>query len=364
MKLFECQNCGQSLYFENTSCEKCGYALGYLWDQDVLSALIFGNEHWTALTDPENGYHYCSNHIYGVCNWMVLSAKEEKTCFACKLNRTIPNLSSQNNLKFWQELETAKHRLIYSLLRLDLPISTKANNPDTGLAFDFLADPPSFREDDRIITGHKQGVITINIAEADPVLREKHRNTMAEPYRTLLGHFRHEIGHYYWERLIRPFQSRLTLFRERFGDERAYYNDALQEYYAQGPPADWNQRYVSAYAASHPWEDWSETWAHYIHIIDTLETAFSFGIQLDTDKKNGNSLSHPVYFDPYKLYDFQAIINSWLPLTYAVNSINRSMGHPDLYPFVLSTEVISKMQFIHDIIRQSEAVSFPNLSPE
>lgn len=202
------------------------------------------------------------------------------------------------------------------------------------------------------MTGHAQGLITINIAEADDAQRERFRTHMAEPYRTLLGHFRHEVGHYYWERLVYPDKARLDAFRACFGDETLDYSRALQNHYSKGPPASWGRHFVSAYAASHPWEDWAETWAHYLHLVDTLETAYAFGLQLEPRTGTARELSSHLDFDAYRERDFDALIAAWLPLTYALNSLNRSMGHDDLYPFVLTPEVQGKMRFIHDFIYQ------------
>jgi len=53
-----------------------------------------------------------------------------------------------------------------------------------------------------VLTSHCNGLITLNIAEADDAERERRRVKFHEPYRTLLGHLRHEVAHYYWDRLI------------------------------------------------------------------------------------------------------------------------------------------------------------------
>jgi hypothetical protein len=176
---------------------------------------------------------------------------------------------------------------------------------------------------------------------------------MGEPYRTLLGHFRHEIAHYYWIRLVANSLS-LEQFREVFGDERRDYGGALQDYYTRGAPADWPERFVSAHAVSHPWEDFAETWAHYFHIVDTLETANAFG--LIVKPKLPQSLAAKTYFDPHDS-DLDRLIGSWLPLTFAVNSINRSMGLHDLYPFVLSPPAIAKLAFVHERVRVQAGLS-------
>ena len=270
MKLFQCQNCGQPLYFENTRCESCGLPLGYLPERETITALRADGDAWTVLAPPGGRFRYCANEVHGVCNWLVPADGAEPYCQGCRHNRTIPDLTQTDNLVHWRMLEAAKHRLFYTLLKLHLALVTKAEDPN-GLAFDFLADGAA-----PVLTGHENGLITINLAEADDAERERRRHQMGEPYRTLLGHFRHEVAHYYWDILVANSPC-LEQFRELFGDERRDYGAALQEYYATGAPADWPEHFVSAYASSHPWEDFAETWAHYFHMVDTLETAGAFG---------------------------------------------------------------------------------------
>jgi hypothetical protein len=354
MKLFECQHCGQPLYFENVRCESCGHSLGYLPSKETITALAetrkSDGKTWKALAEPKGRYRYCANVQHGVCNWLVRADSPEEFCLACRHNRTIPNLSTPDNLANWQKIEIAKHRLFYTLLKLRLPLTTRAEDPD-GLAFDFLAAPATPVDGGSpspVLTGHDHGVITINLAEADDAERERQRSQMREPYRTLLGHFRHEIAHYYWDRLI-ALSPLLEKFREIFGDERQDYNEVLQRHYAQGPPADWPQRFVSAYASVHPWEDFSETWAHYFHMVDTLETAAAFGLRVRPRVSKGAGLATAIDFDPHTA-SIDRIVDAWLPLTFAANSINRSMGMPDLYPFVLRPPVIVKLTFVHECI--------------
>ncbi len=344
MKLFECQNCRQLLYFENTTCESCGLSLGFLPSQETVTALQDNRGVWCALAQPKGRYRYCANAQHGVCNWLVPAEQSEQFCAACRHNRTIPDLSQPDNLRRWRKIEFAKHRLFYTLLKLRLPVATKEEDPD-GLAFDFIADQSGPQGHIPVMTGHASGLITINLAEADDPERERQRSEMGEPYRTLLGHFRHEIAHYYWDRLIAT-TSMLAEFRETFGDEQQDYAAAIQQHYANGPPADWPEHYVSAYASSHPWEDFAETWAHYFHMVDTLETAGAFGLSVWPKVTKGVELATNIDFDPHDT-DMNRIIDAWLPLTFAVNSINRSMGLPDLYPFVLGPGIIMKLTFIH-----------------
>jgi hypothetical protein len=160
------------------------------------------------------------------------------------------------------------------------------------------------------MTGHENGIITIALTEADDIERERRRHDMGEPYRTLLGHFRHEIGHHFWDLLVRD-GGRLSECRALFGDDSQDYATALRSHYQGSAPADWQQRYVSAYAASHPWEDFAETWAHYLHIIDTLEMAGHFGIKVQPAADKLGSLSAQIDFDPYAVKEFSRVIEAW-----------------------------------------------------
>lgn len=352
MKCFRCE-CGQLLFFENSQCVSCGRTLGFLPGPAILSALEpTHNGLWKPLHRAGGGTlrRKCQNYEHhDVCNWMVAESEDVTLCRACRLNQTIPDLSVPENLGYWHRLELAKHRLVYSLVRLGLPLLSKFEDSARGLAFAFLRNPaPHFRESSQVVTGHAGGLVTIDLAEADDVVREKMRLEMNEPYRTLLGHFRHESGHYYWERLVHP-GGLLGPFREIFGDERADYDDALTRYYSGNPPLNWQDRFVSAYCTAHPWEDWAETWAHYLHLVDTMETAQDWGLVEPSShqgKEKGN-------VDAYRPAAFDALMEGWIPLTMAINSINRSMGLRDLYPFVLSEVVKQKLAFVHRVIGET-----------
>jgi hypothetical protein len=350
MKLFECQNCGQLIYFENTQCERCGLYLGFLPEAAQMTALNpAGSKVYEPLADRTRTVSYCSNFLHGACNWLV-DAGEGGLCVACELNHTIPDLAHPENLRRWQRIEIAKHRLVYSLMRLGLPVESKMDTADAGLAFDFLAPPPGEDGQGKILTGHDNGDITLNVAEADDAVRAEIRQKMREPYRTLLGHFRHEIAHYYFLRLVQG-TANYDLFRKTFGDETADYSEALQAHYANGAPSDWRFHHISAYASSHPHEDWAETFAHYLHMVDTLETAYAFGLRIRPRAGQDDNLAANISFDPYTQTSFEPIIEAWLPTTFAVNSINRSMGIDDLYPFVIWPEVVAKLKVVHKVIR-------------
>ncbi|WP_178988557.1 zinc-binding metallopeptidase family protein [Winogradskyella schleiferi] len=345
MKIFQCGNCKSSLFFENYSCDNCGQLTGYRASDRMM--LSFSPDIATLISDRDHKeYKYCKNKEYNVCNWVIEKDDLEDYCSACQLNRTIPNLSNANSDNFdnWKNLEVAKHRLIYQLQKIGLSLPSKLQNED-GLCFDFvekLGNP-------KIMTGHADGVITILIKEGNSVSREQARKDMTEPYRTLVGHLRHEVGHYFWDRLVRDNPKVLAEFRTIFGNEELDYSQALQTYYKEGAPKDWQKSYISEYATSHAWEDWAETWAHYLHIMDMVETAYFFRLNVKP-KFNNKALTTKVSFDPYTKYNFDVIVRMCVPLSLAVNSINRAMGIPDVYPFVISSVIIEKLRFIHQLL--------------
>ncbi|MBX9624547.1 MAG: putative zinc-binding peptidase [Gemmataceae bacterium] len=351
MKVFRCDHCRQLVFFENVHCVGCGHTLAFLPDLMVVGSLEpAGGDLWTNPLPRAGGrpYRLCANYTpRNVCNWAVPADDPNAFCRSCRLTTVIPDLSRDGNKAAWFKLEVAKRRLVYTLLALKLPVVCKSRDP-AGLAFEFLADP-----DDpavpRVLTGHADGVITLNIAEADDATREAVRNQFHEPYRTLLGHFRHESGHYYWDRLVRG-SARIGGFRALFGDERVDYAEALKAHHEAGPRADWPDRFVSAYASSHPWEDWAETWAHYLHLVDALETAAACGVRLRPLRPGDPTLRaipDPLGDEPEPFAD---LIESWFPLTYLLNNLNRGLGLPDGYPFVLTPPAVEKLRFVHETV--------------
>ncbi|MDV2986947.1 UNVERIFIED_CONTAM: putative zinc-binding peptidase [Methylobacteriaceae bacterium AG10] len=350
MKLFRCQSCDNVLYFENRTCGRCGHRLAYLPQLGRISALepAGDNNAWTPLAAPDRPSFLCTNAAHDTCNWMVPPGTTDAFCLACRHNGIVPDVSDPVNLERWWEMEHAKHRLFYTLLRWNLPLKTRAEDPEHGLIFNFLADPPD-ASGPKVMTGHENGIITIALVEADPAEREKRRAAMGEPYRTLLGHFRHEVGHHYWDILVRD-AGKLEPCRAVFGDDSQDYGAALQRHYDQGPPPNWQETFVSAYATTHPWEDFAETWAHYLHIVDTLEMASAFGMQVKPKADVGGALATRVDFDPYMADRIEQIIDAWLPFVFAMNSVSRAMGEGDLYPFVLAPPVVTKLGFIHDLV--------------
>jgi hypothetical protein len=350
MKIFKCQNCGNTLHFNNDVCLKCGSKVGYITELSDMSALAPDGDQLRALVDPDRPYIFCHNAAEAACNWLVPVDSGESFCLACRYNLTIPDLSVPDNHERWQKIEQAKKHLFYSLTRFELPIPSRFDYPDNGLAFEFLADIEGLDGTiENVLTGHAAGLISINIAEADDAERESRRTAMGEPYRTLIGHFRHEIGHFYWDLLIRD-GGRLDDFTALFGDPNADYAQALQRHYENGAPLDWRDNFISAYASSHPWEDFAETWAHCFHMVDGLETAHVFGVTPDFQFDANAVQAAGLAFDPYQATSIRPVIASWIPLTVAINSLNRSLGQPDFYPFVLTNKVITKIDFVLRLI--------------
>ncbi|APW38896.1 hypothetical protein RD110_18165 [Rhodoferax koreense] len=364
-RAYRCQ-CGRPIFLRNTQCVNCGSQLGYDIERLTMVALRPGAapELWHRVADAtaassggDDNYWCCINRqSASACNWLIKAnpqlaspvQPQRMICLSCSLTRGMFDITKARNQHYWRQLEGAKRRLLSQLLALRLPVQPKSESDD-GVVFDMLEVTADGKP---VMTGHHNGVITLNVAEADDVHRETIRASMHEPYRTLLGHFRHEIGHYYWDRLVRDEPARLADFRALFGDERQDYAKALERHYRQGPPVDWPVHYLTSYASTHPWEDWAETWAHYLHITDTIDTAASFGI----DANQADTESEP--FDARFLWrpdlstagDFLNLLNDWVRLTQVMNELTRSMGQTDCYPFVLPYRVVGKLQFIHEIV--------------
>jgi hypothetical protein len=311
-------------------------------------------ENWRSVRpEAAAGYRICANaQIEGTCNWAVPVSDDSPLCASCRITRIIPNLGNPAHAVAWSRLEGAKRRLLFTLMELGLPLPGRTDDSKRGLTFEFLADPTAGGQ--RVLTGHRDGVITINIAEADDAERERRRAAMGEPYRTLLGHMRHESGHYYWDRFIAG-SPELDEFRSLFGDERSDYDSALAAYYAGGAKPGWQDLFVSAYATSHPWEDWAETWAHYLHMVDTLETAAACGLSLKPRRTDEPAMAEAPYPVSPQPATFDRLIDSWFPLTYMLNNLNRGLGLCDAYPFVLSSSVIAKLRFADDVVGRTKA---------
>jgi hypothetical protein len=355
VKTFYCQYCGQPTFFENTRCLKCDSDLAFLPDRLALAAIEPAGEE--GLWRPRRRgrgqpaaarYRLCRNHTeYQACNFAVPAGDSNDYCASCRLTRVLPDLSQEGNLTRWFRIETAKRRLFYTLAKLGLLDPTPPDGTVDGPVFEFKADLPG----ESVLTGHANGVITLNVTEADDPERVKRRIELHEPYRTLLGHLRHESGHYYWDRLIRD-GGRVEAFRAVFGDESVDYGQALQNHYASGgQPADWEENFVSAYATAHPWEDWAETWAHYLHMVDLMETAAAYNTHISV---NGTDDEIEEVVNPLETghVDFNELVAQWVPVTLLVNSLNRSLGQDDAYPFALSPGALKKLRYVHDVISE------------
>jgi hypothetical protein len=330
---FLCPRCGQRLAFENSQCLNCGNFLGFdLATRDFMIVAPGG------VTD--GGHRQCANLNIAACNWLVAPESAALLCASCALTRTRPSDADTTALPEFAAAEAAKRRLVLELTELGLPITGRDADPEAGLCFDLLSSAQK-----SVITGHDSGVITLDLAESDDVHREQLRTSMDEPYRTLLGHFRHETGHYYFTVLAETGPAR-TEFEALFGDPDSDYQQALDRHYSQGAPAGWQDNFISSYATMHPAEDWAETFAHYLHIRDTLDTAAAFGFA-----PAGATVDKPLAGDT----GFERLIGLWLPLSWSLNMINRSMGHPDLYPFVLPPAVLDKMRFIHNLVASTQS---------
>jgi hypothetical protein len=349
-----------ALFFESVQCTVCRRLVGYCPDRQRMIAFEPIPDRPEFWRDPSTDaiYRQCDNYRdYRVCNWMLPAADNETLCRACRLNAVIPDLSLPQNLDYWRRIEDAKRHTLYSILALRLPLANRREDPARGLSFRFMCDrqPASeFTEplggQGPVFTGHTEGEITINLAEADDVARTRMRVKLGEAYRTLLGHFRHEVGHYYWYRLLQNDEKLLREFRQLFGDERADYQAALQRHYTIGPPADWPEHFISPYASMHPWEDWAECWAHYLHMVDTLETAYAF--QFGFERQAHSQMQSAKAADAA---DASALMQDWMQLSIGINALNRSMGMPDPYPFVLVERSRVKLQWIHQLLQSIKA---------
>lgn len=345
MRDFNCPNCGQRLSFENSVCLNCNSALGFSLEEMALLVIAppAESEHGGAV--DESRYRLCANLHLAECNWLVQKSPVARLCASCELTRTRPGDDDIVAMARFATAEKAKRRLIAELYEMKLPVVGRDEDSQYGLAFDLLSS-----QVEKVFTGHHNGVITLDLAEGDDVHREQLRISMDEPYRTLLGHFRHEVGHYYFYRLVGTSGDYWQRVNELFGDPNADYQAALDRHYSQGAPDGWQDEYVSSYATMHPAEDWAETFAHYLHIRDTLDTAAAFGMAA-ASATLGHKMLGPSGFD--------TMIDMWLPLAWALNMVNRSMGKDDLYPFVLPPAVLEKMRFIHTVIGDVTADPVP-----
>jgi hypothetical protein len=346
MRAFACPSCANLIFFENSICLSCRSGIGYVRAQREFVALARDNDGAYFDDDAGRTLRPCANKRIAACNWLADAEAPQGLCDCCLLTRTRAADNDAPGMSGFLRAETAKRRLLFQLDELGLPVVPRTTDPEHGLAFDLLSSTHTV-----VTTGHASGVITIDLAEGDDGHREALRVQLDEPYRTMLGHFRHEIGHWYWDVLLAGGPD-LEHFRALFGDERTDYSRALKRHYQGEHPPQWRRSHVSSYATAHPWEDWAETFAHYLHIRDSVQTAAAFGISVHGPSIPVREHPHaPTRAEPAEgLTDFGELIDTWLPLTLALNAVNRSMGKDDLYPFVLSTRVVEKLRFVHRIV--------------
>lgn len=355
MRLFRCDHCGNALYFENVTCLRCASDLAFLPGRMDLCAVEPAGDAtgglWRrkAMGSPADAsrWRMCQHRqATRSCNFAMAQADPNALCVSCRLTRVLPDLSVPGNLQRWYRIEVAKRRLFFTLARLGLVPLEPPGGQAVGPLFEFKQDLPG----EPVLTGHEAGVITLNVAEADEDERARRRVALHEPYRTLLGHLRHESGHYYWDRLVGEAGGH-GAFRRMFGDERTDYPQALAAHYRRGNEVpNWQERFVSAYASAHPWEDWAETWAHYLHMVDLLETAASHGTRVQGAMGGvgpPQEVEDPFNHPPER---FDELVAQWVPLTLLVNSLNRSLGQEDAYPFALSPGALEKLRFVHGLI--------------
>ncbi|TAK68263.1 MAG: hypothetical protein EPO13_11980 [Actinomycetota bacterium] len=345
MRLFACDTCRSVAFFDDLGCGSCGTPLGYLPSARGLVGLT-GDRLRAAVGGT--AYFSCANRSWG-CNWLVPEDAGSGQCEACRLTRRRPD---RDDTVGWEQLARtwqATRRLLFQLHDIGLPVVSHLDRPDGGLAFDLVASTSGAQ----VMIGHANGVITIDISETSDPHREALRASLQEAYRTMLGHFRHEIGHYYWQVLVWD-TGRVEGFRELFGDERADYGQALDVHYRFGAPDGWQDSYFSHYATSHPWEDFAETFAHYLHIHDTLQTAASFGLGTAlppgpwSDDERVRLTSTPQ--DTMTRLSAAQLLAVGRPLSLAVNHISRSMGQNELYPFRVTPAILAKLEYVRDLV--------------
>jgi hypothetical protein len=336
MRALTCPTDGVPLFFENDICLTCGTSVAF----DPVSFRMVAVEH-------DAGWTWCDNRVTARCNWAV--REPGQLCTSCELTRTRPDEGDLEAVERFVESEAAKRRLVAQLLDIGLPVESFRDDPDHGLGFDLL----SGRFDPDVMIGHEDGLITLDVDEADDAHRERVRADLGEAYRTMLGHLRHEVGHYYWMVLVER-GGPLDEFRQRFGDERVSYSDAISSHYGGGGPTGWEETHVSAYAIMHPWEDWAETFAHYLHMRDTVQTATELGVTV-TERHPARSGEVPT--EAVEDGPFPELVREWIALAGALNMLNRSMGASDLYPFVLAPAVVDKLGFVDRLVRARASTS-------
>jgi hypothetical protein len=352
MKRYQC-TCGNGLFFENSTCVNCKRDVGWCPTCRRIVPLDKGPDGLLVCGQPDCAAPVlkCRNYAeQNVCNRCV--PREGKVgpalCDYCRFNHVIPDLTIPVNKSRWARIERAKRRALYDFDFLGLPYGTAADGVSPPLKFDFKTDAkdPALKKyrpvdnGEQVMTGHDNGVVTINLREADPVEREKARIAFGEAHRTLVGHFRHEMGHYVWDVAIKGKKE--PACAALFGDHTVPYDEALKAYYANGPKPNWPEAYVSGYATMHAWEDWAETFANYLDLVATLDTAENGALVPQLDWA-----------------DFDAMASTYATLGVSLNELNRGIGLIDFLPEILVGPVRHKMAFIHALTKVAGGTSPP-----
>jgi hypothetical protein len=322
------------------SCPNCHSLVGYLSDRrDVVVLVPDGPATYTV--DDEAGVLWrCLNASWG-CNWMLPADEGAVWCLSCRLTRGRPDEADPAAVVAWSAAEAAKRRLVFQLGELGLPIEPRSSTAPQGLAFDLVHVPGT-----AAVTGHDRGLITLDLSEADERHRDELRRSLGESFRTLIGHLRHEVGHYYFSHLVGEAEQ-LADFRSLFGDDRIDYVSALDEHYRRARTSAGTAdltTHVTAYAAAHPLEDWAETFAHYLHIRDGLQTADGHGLYAAGQEDGVRTIRRPGTGD---VQTFSSILERWLPVAKTINAIADGLGSSRPYPFTLSPIVVTKLEFVH-----------------
>jgi hypothetical protein len=342
MSSLSCGACGYHVFLEAQKCTNCGRALAFHWPS--LGFVVLPEEGEATVEIDGRTWSPCARWDWQ-CNWLAGDDDNNPRCLSCRLTRRRPESDDTLALELLAEASVAKRRLVVQLLELGLPI-TAYYEREGGLAFDMIS---SRSGNEKVIIGHANGVITIDLAETLDAHREALRVSLGEPYRTMLGHLRHEVGHYYQGVLV-DTDERWEECRRLFGDERASYQEAIARHYADGAPTGWVASYISEYATMHPWEDFAETFAHYLHITGTLATAARTGVTLQADRVQTNVTTDVVPRTSYADTDMATILWDWYWLSQMFNRVNQSMGQRDLYPFAITTPVVEKLAFLHELV--------------
>jgi hypothetical protein len=330
--------CNRWLFFGNTACLGCDRSVGRCCACRAMASFspastseLFSCDNCHAEVQP------CANRNLGICNCFAnqTDSTGNVLCTYCEFTRVVPPHDSPDKFSRWRELESAKRRLLIQLSGLEFPPFASKFVPTCPLVFEFKEDtvlPDGSIE--AVFTGHENGVITINAHEADSVRREQSRVAFNEPQRTLIGHMRHEYGHFLDLCCIQGDLLRAK-YVELFGDPATVdYAEAKTRYYAQGPTGNWPESYVSAYASMHPWEDFAETVNVYLDLMALAETARDqLGSNIDTSA-NGCVAT---------------FISELLDLAITVSEFNFDMGLNALLPERFNDEVVCKLSYVHSL---------------